>query len=420
VDPERVMTSRGDILYYQVTQGKMAKIDAKGISLIDNGSDDILFESGVVEDLDEAALLTEIEKVSKQKELTPCWYHTLKDARIPETPNDAARKTLALLYSISPFFYRWRGTQLPIEMMIAEPGSGKSTLYELRLDILTGKPRLRNAPRDMRDWTASVAATGGLHVTDNVNLNNSQLRQELSDEICRIITEPNPTIEARKLYTDNELMQTPVKCAFALTAVRQPFNNPDILQRSIITQLDKGDADVVYEADWEKRQLGRFGGREGWVAHHLVLVHRLLREIAVDWDPHYRAKFRLINVEQLLGFAARQFGWETDWIAPYLEETRDKSVAEADWALEGLLEFANMWRDAGYTDKRTASFGAKEVSEWAVQEEDFLKCAVLINSRQLANYIKRHKNLVSRIAGISECGTMGNRAIYYVHAPGVG
>lgn len=420
VDPERVMTSRGDVLYYQVTQGKMARIDAKGISLIDNGSDDILFESGVVEDLDETRLLTEVEKVSNQKTLTPCWYQTLQEARIPSIEGDRARKTLALLYSISPFFYRWRGTQLPIEMMIAEPGSGKSTLYELRLDILTGKPRLRNAPRDMRDWTASVASTGGLHVTDNVNLNNSQLRQELSDEICRIITEPNPTIEARKLYTDNELMQTPVKCAFAITAVRQPFNNPDILQRSIITQLDKGDADVIYEADWEKRQLARFGGREGWIAHHLVLVHRLLKEISTSWDPHYRAKFRLINVEQLLGLVARQFGWESDWIAPYLEETRDKSVAEADWALEGLLEFANAWREAGYTDMKQYSFGSKEIAEWAVQEEDFAKCAILINSRQLANYIKRHKNLVSRIAGISECGTLSNRAVYYTHKPGVG
>jgi hypothetical protein len=418
VDPERVMTIRGDTVYYQITQGKMAKVTNRGIQIVDNGSDDILFEADVVEDMDENALLTRIEEISRQKTLVPFWYQTLKESRIPESENDAARRTLALLYSISPFFYRWRGTQLPIEMMIAEPGSGKSTLFELRLDILTGRPRLRNAPRDLRDWTAGIASTGGLHVTDNVNLNNSQLRQELSDEICRIITEPNPTIEARKLYTDNEVAQTKVKCVFAVTAVRQPFNNPDILQRSIITILDKGSADTHYEADWEKRQLARFGGREGWMAHHLVLIHRLLKLIETEWDPHYRAKFRLINVEQLLRLTARLFDWDSDWIAPYLEEVRDKSVAEADWALEGLLEFGNLWRDSGLCDNKAATFGAKEISEWAASEEDFNKCAVLINSRQLANYIKRHKNLVSRIAGISEAGSNGNRSTFYAHKIG--
>lgn len=418
VNPERVVTSRGDALYYHITQGQMLKITKDSIQILDNGTEDILFESDVVEDLDVELLRKKLTEEQSQETLQPKWYLTLKEARIPETGEDNARRSLALLYSISPWFYRWRGTQLPIEMMIAEPGSGKSTLYQLRLDILTGQPRLRNAPRDMRDWTASVAATGGLHVTDNVNLSNSQLRQELSDEICRIITEPNPTIEARKLYTDNTLVTTPVKTVFAITAVRQPFNNPDILQRSIITYLDKGDAEVHYEADWEGRQLARFGGREGWIAHHAVVAHRLLKAIHTQWDPNYKARFRLINVEQLLKLAAPLFGWDSDWIAGHLEEVRDKSVASSDWALEGLCTFAADWREAYGNDIQSANFPAKAVSEWASSEDDFLKCNVLTSSRQLSNYIAQHKNLVARIAGISECPFLvGNRKVFYVHEP---
>ena len=416
VDPERVLTIRGDTIYYQITQGRTLKISPHGTSFVDNGTDDILFESGAVEDLNETLLEKYIEELNQKYPTTlPCqWYSTLQDARIPEVEGDNARRTLALLYSISPWFYRWRGTQLPIEMMIAEPGSGKSTLYELRLDILTGIPRLRNAPRDMRDWTASVAATGGLHVTDNVNLTNSQLRQELSDEICRIITEPSPTIEARKLYTDNELVQTPVKTVFAITAVRQPFNNPDILQRSIITHLDKGDDEVHYEADWEKRQLSRFGGREGWIAYHAVFIHRLLKLISQKWDPKYRAKFRLINVEQLLNLSAEIYGWEHDWIAPYLETVRDRSVATADWVLEGLQQFLE---ESQYYVTTGSPFPASEISEWAATHPDFQKNQILTSSRQLANYLKQHKHLVARICGIHEAPLKLQNRVQYIAQP---
>jgi hypothetical protein len=416
VDPERVITVRGDTIYYQISQGRSLKISPSNIEFVDNGTDDILFEADVVEDLNEERLQKAIEELNEKhpKTLPAYWYSTLKEARIPETENDAARKVLALMYGISPWFYRWRGTQLPIEMMIAEPGSGKSTIFELRLDILTGQPRLRNAPRDMRDWTASVAATGGLHVTDNVNLSNSQLRQELSDEICRIITEPNPTIEARKLYTDNELVQTPVKTVFAITAVRQPFNNPDILQRSIITYLDKGDGEVHYEADWEKRQLARFGGREGWIGYHAVLIHRLLKLIQSKWNTAYRASFRLINVEQLLRLSAELHGWDSDWIAPYLETTRDRAVASADWALEGLSDFVKEVQPP--MDDPRRAFPAATISEWARDHPDYKMCTVLVSSRQLANYLKQHKNLVARIAGISEAPhKIGNATAYYAH-----
>jgi len=419
VDPERVLTVRKDDIYYQMSGGRMLRINRHGVTVLDNGTEDILFEAGTVEDLDESVLTQKIDALMKQPTIQPYWYETLKESRVTaDNENDYERKALALLYSISPWFYRWRGTQLPIEMMIAEPGAGKSTMFTLRLDILTGQPRLRNAPRDLRDWTASVASTGGLHVTDNVNLSNSQLRQELSDEICRVITEPNPTIEARKLYTDNELIQVPVKTVFALTAVRQPFNNPDILQRAIITYLDKGDDKVTYEADWEARQLRRFGGREGWVAYHAVVAHRVLKLVHEKWDPSFQAKFRLINVEQLLGLVAEVYGWESDWIAEHLESVRDKSVATSDWALEGLVAYANEQRGQGVNNNKRAYFSAAQVTDWVMMEEDFNKCQILIAPRQLGKYIAQHKNLVSRIAGISPLPeTVGNRVVYYIHDP---
>lgn len=421
VDPERVITVRGDAVYYQLSGGKMLKITGQNIFLLDNGTEDILFEATAVEPLDAIkvmAAIGKIEKLPPDQPMPSYWYDVLKDARIHASDGDNARRILALLYSISPWFYRWRGTQLPIEMMVAEPGAGKSTLYQLRLDILTGIPTLRNAPRDMRDWTASVAATGGLHVTDNVNMSNSQLRQELSDELCRIVTEPNPHIEARKLYSDNELVRTPVKAVFALTAVKQPFNNSDIIQRSIITQLDKGDAEVEYEAGWEQRQLAAHGGREGWIAFQAVFLKRLLARIQEKWNPQYKAKFRLINIEQLLMLAAEVYGWDPTWIPEYLEKTRNKSISESDWALEGLKAFADDHRSQYGDNNPTRRISAQDISAYFEGDDDFGGCTILANPRQLGKYIAQNRNMVSTIVGISEKGApYANKTMYWVHTP---
>ncbi|MEB3025809.1 hypothetical protein VJI76_08240, partial [Parvimonas sp. M13] len=223
VSPERVMCIRGDTLYLQVSNGRVVKVNADAIFMQENGQDDILFESGAVVPADEAKLKEHIGKHQKTDTLPFNWYEVIKGARVKDSEDDRDRKILALLYCISPWMYRWRGTQLPIEMMIAEPGSGKSTLYQLRLNIMSGVAKLRNAPKDLRDWTASVSGAGGLHVTDNVHMGDNSLRQELSDELCRVITAHNPVIERRKLYSDNDVVETPVKCVFAVTAIKQPF-----------------------------------------------------------------------------------------------------------------------------------------------------------------------------------------------------
>jgi hypothetical protein len=316
--------------------------------------------------------------------------------------------------------YRWRGTQLPVEQMLGEAGSGKSTLYSLRLRILTGISVLRNAPNDIRDWTASIAHTGGLHVTDNVHMPNSRLKQELSDELCRIITEPEPHIERRKLYSDNQIIRTPIKCVFAITAIKQPFTNTDIIQRSVIAELDKGTGEVEYEADWETEQLNRWGGRLNWIAHQLVFLQRMFQAIESDWQKSYKARFRLINVEQLLMLAAKIYGEEGDWIPGYLELQRDTSTAKSDSALEGLI----LWADAVRSDfekknnlkgLKNAAFTALDIVRHFEGDEEFERNTILTNARSLGRYLADKKHEISHIAGIVPAGyKRNNRELYYV------
>lgn len=399
VYPEKVLAWRGDVLYYQINDGCTARISSTSIDLVDNGTDEVLFESGLVDGIPTVEFQKALNLVGSQV-LDNWWLPVLRATRVKDSEDDRQRKLLALLYYVSPFFYRWRGTQLPVEITTGEAGSGKSTLFQLRLGILTGVPTLRNAPTDLKDWNASLAATGALHVTDNVQLGNSELRQRLSDEICRLVTEPKPGIEQRKLYTDTSLVKIPVRCVFAITAIKQPFQNIDIIQRSVITELDKGiSSDLEYDSDWEAHMLASRGGRAVWLAHHLLVVQRILEVIQKEWKIGYKAKYRLINLEQLLTLTARTFGWDDSWVAPFLEGSRDQRAQDADWTLEGLVAFRREFL------QNNSNWGQRplelqELCSWAETHEEFKGCMLLMNARQLARYIGSNKHTVATTAKI--------------------
>jgi hypothetical protein len=415
VYPEKVMTVRGDTIYWHLNDGQMARVNKDGITVHDNGTDDVLFEAGLVSPIDAGEFAEAVKAEQAKDSITNQWYAVLKDARLRETEDDRQRKLLSLLYYISPYFYKWRGTQLPVEITCGEPGSGKSTLYELRLDILTGVPTLRNAPQDLRNWNASVASTGGLHVTDNVQLVDAKLKNQLSDEICRLVTEPRPTIEQRKLYSDTTLVRIPVSTVFALTAVKQPFTNVDIVQRAVITELDKGTSDdLTYDADWKQHQLERFGGRVQWLAHQLVVGQRILRLASETWRERYQAKYRLINVEQLLLLAGQAFSEDASWIPRYLESARDKRLSDTDWALEAIKAWAAYTKESYPTEWASRKWSCSDMAGWCSMQEEFEKCEVTQAARPLGRYLNSNKHMVATVAGIVPAGSFQGKAYYKI------
>lgn len=418
VTPFRVFARKSfkdDKVIMQLSDGEYAVVDKNGLTIKNNGTDNVLFESDQVKQVDIEKLKKEFAEQS-QKTVRNWWMEVLTDVRLRD--KDKQRTITALLFYLSPWLYRWRGTQLPIEMTLGEAGSGKSTLQELRLAIQTGDPKLRNSPQDLKDWTASISNSGGLHITDNVQLLDKNLRQRLSDEICRLITEAEPTVEMRKYYTNADLVRLPVKCVFGITAISQPFLNSDILQRSIIIELDKAqdikDGSLSYDMAWKDQQLARYGGREAWLAHHFLVLQKFFQLIERKWSMKYQAKHRLINFEQSLVLLAEVFGIDGKWIPGYLTGATDMAVADADWAIQGLRAFAEFW----ILDPRRATtpFTVQDIGNWATGMEEYDKCEMLINTRKLGKYIKTHKSMVMSVARIYENGTRNNRATYSVKA----
>lgn len=443
VAPHRIMTKQdptANELCIQIGDGHYARVTGDPntpLEIHHNGSNNILFEAGQVEPINPDELIAEFNK-RKTEKLEMWWEDVLHEVRLK---NHGKTATLfSLLYYISPWLHRWKGTQLPAELIIGEAGSGKSTLLELRLSILTGTANLRNAPSDMKDWHASIANTGGLHATDNVQLVDKSLKQRLSDEICRLITEPNPHIEMRKYYTEADLIRLPVNSVFAFTAITQPFTASDILQRSVILELDKlsseastqtTDGKISYNSAWKQLQIERFGGRAAWMSHHLYVLHKFFELVSKKWDGSYQAKHRLINLEQCLMTMAELFGIESKWIPDYLMGQTDESVVEADWCLEGIRAFAETIRGANAAKRaeiavmigattnyaQQGRFDAKTMATWFCQHDDFMECLNLTNPRKLGRYLQTHKAMIQQVCGVREGIKINNRLQYVVDGP---
>ena len=458
VSPYRVLARTADsdeCIRYQMGDGLYVKITGsktQPIEILANGSENILFESGHVAGIDPKELLKEFKK-RQSEPLHMWWEDVLHEVRLKN--HGRATSLYALLYYISPWLYRWRGTQLPVEQIIGEAGSGKSTLCELRLNIITGKPHLRNAPNDLKDWHASIANTGGLHATDNVQLIDKQLRQRLSDEICRLITEPHPSIEQRKYFTNVDTIRMKVDSVFLFTGISQPFSNSDLLQRSIIMELDKLAKDsskdedqtlqaindekpveVVYDSTWEESQMAKFGGRTAWVSHHLYVLHKFL-ELANSprWNKNYQAKHRLINFEQSLMLMADLFNIDATWIPDHISNVTDNKIVDSDWSLEGIRDFCRaalkvinspdpekllrFCRDinANASEAKRGNFAAADIAVWAQRHEAYMECFNLNNSRKLGRYMSTHKAMIAQTTGLTELPhKVNNRYMYHINA----
>lgn len=387
----------------QVTPSEFVYFGENGEAEIrENGDFGILFERSSGKALDVDRLKDELEAQRKHKVLPMWWLDVVKEIRLNR--EGQFRTLLALLYYVSPWLKGWREMQLPIEVVTGEAGTGKSSIFALRLNVLTGDPELQGLPDSVRGWHTTVVNTSGICVFDNVHLANKVHRQSLSDEMCRIVTEPKPTITMRQLYKTAELAKLPVQCTFALTSIENVFTNIDFIQRSIIIHLDRaydngsGESnDEVLFGGWVEDKLKSRGGREAWLAHHIIALERFFSLVGSVWDTSYKSKTRLINFEQALIVMGKVFGLEVaSWLPDLIRENARTTAIDIDWVLEGLFRFVTHWKSISDTNVFTAA----DVVDWAITQDDFEGNVTLTNARRVGRYISNHKTVVRQTTGI--------------------
>lgn len=401
-DPAAGLRPYGDdALDVQVGKSHIARVTADSIIIIPNGQG-TLFRSDAVEDLDVKKLITNLQ-VQSEIDMDPWWLDVFKSMNIEPfegVSHEGTMNMLTCLFYISPWLNRWRGTQFPFEMYVAQPASGKTGLMQLRTTILVGSSGTGRLPSDIRDWHASIAAAPGFWYGDNVGLQNNATRREIADEICRLITDPKPHITFRKYYTTNAELRVPIHTTFAITSISQQFHQADLMQRSTVIQLSPI-PDGKKMSNWYEYQLNRRGGREAWLAHHLLVIKAFMNKARGMWIRESLAQHRLANYEQCMSIMASVLGMSKETINAINVRT-----GELDPTMEALQVYA-MNTPVG------TEFNSSHVVHWASRQDMYDDDAIINNSRRCGRYMQTHVEDLKRLCGIERTEKRTANLIWY-------
>ena len=397
ITPHRVLAqnvpTNPDVIYYQISDADVIRVSKDGLEFVSNGDEDVLFYSGGVEPMD----LDRLERdCNSWKPKQPLWYDALSTLNLDplgELDLEQSRRLLTVLCYLSPWLNRWRGLMLPLEIAVGEANSGKTFQYNLRRGVLTGRTSLQGLPDDFRSWVAAVGAAPALWVCDNLGNVRSDYWHRLNDELARLITDPEPSIELRQLYTTATTLRVPVNTAFAITTVRNPFTAPDVLQRSLLYHLAAipvGKRDP----DW---YVGRMKARSKWVAEHLNYLHRFLSLVDTDWEHNFQSGYRLVHFEQAVLLMGRALGWDMTKVVAGLPGVVAATVAEYDPVIEALSILVEEW------NKPRRDCNMRDVLDWVEMDPGgrFSAIRQFANEIILGKYVTSHRYDIEQATGVT-------------------
>jgi len=197
-----------------------------------------------------------------------------------------------------------------------------------------------------------------------------------------------------------------------MTAIQQPFLSADILQRSLIVEVQAVGKD--HSSDWAGMALKAFGGRVGWLAQQLAVLHLFFRRAnSGGWNPNYKSGHRLAHFEQMFRLIGNIIGVpDAELVSQTLAGVAETQVSEYDWTMEGLKQFNQEYIGQFQKDPKKV-FTLQDIAAWAESREDFLDNQTLTNARRLSRYVKSHKYMVETVAGFMEMpGKYANRDGY--------
>jgi len=407
--PRKVSWCDDDSCYIQLSDYDVMKVNAQGIKVVQNGTGGNLFRSGVIkEPLDTDAVWTAAHAPFRN-----LWVRTRETLNLQPLPGmtlQQTRYTLAALFHLDPWLRHWRGLQLPIQLCIAEPTSGKTFLYNLYRGILTGSPQLDSLPSKVEDWEGNIHHAPAMWVGDNLNDIPKQMQSAIEQKIAHLVTEPEPDIVRRHLFTTIDQGRFPVDVTFAITAITSPFHKPDVTERSLTFRLEAipdGQRDYM----WYQRRLR---DRVDWIGEQILVLNRFFRYVAKEWNENYMGNQRLVHFEQSMYFMLRAIGCPHEtaaYIRNSLYKTQSEEIAANNPVVAALRAFSSEWNNP---DRSYAYL--PDIVSWAQADERYYKLPILSAERPLSIFVEGNKKILETSAYLKS-DRLHNRRILRIITP---
>jgi len=379
-----------------------------------NGSHTVMFLQDHITTTNESEfpdrLVAMQKNLDQAKPLSP-WVETMMGSNIV---GEKDKLLFALMAHIYPWLQLWDDYRMPILHLQGEHQSGKSAVVDLLQLVVTGRPRSKRRSGKEGDLNSFISQAGPLLVFDNTGAGSKRLTAEMSDEISRLVTSMEPTVATRKLYTTDEVKETPVRTCFVVTSISSPFRQLDFISRSI--EFNFTPSDEVNE-DWAKEQFHKYGGRAGWLAYHVAFLQKFFRLIDEQYKIHKRERrdrFRLKGFVAALETTARVLGLDWKWIGPYIDQRQDEMARDSDRAIQGLIVCNH--HTVGRKHK------LRDIVRFFTDTDDpeiqaFSDNYILRDVVNLEKFVKMNDKRLRRVVGLVKTGVLENNVQQYVFEP---
>ena len=207
------IADKDDKIYYQLGGNKAVEVSKNGWEIID---EPVVFRSFAHQKRQINPKVSTINDIRR----------FLKYCNIEEDDD----KNLILIWLAVSFI-----PNIPRAMLVSHgsQGSGKSTFFELLKDIIDpSEAGILSKPRDKSELSQQLN-----HHYFTVYDNLSLLPDWMSDELCRAVTGSGNS--KRQLYTDDEDIFYSYKRVIGLNGINVVATNPDVLDRSILIELQR-------------------------------------------------------------------------------------------------------------------------------------------------------------------------------------
>jgi len=266
-------------LYIYNNQDRIFKITVDKITEINNGDEGILFL------YDPSAEPFEIVEIDKNLDYLDEFIFSKMHFDCEESDMELnQQKGLFRCWFFSTFFESIMSTKVLL-LILGEKGSGKT--YGLRIlgKVLFGsKYEVSPMPNKPDDFD-TIVSNSHYCVFDNAD----NTFPWLNDKLACVAT--GQVIKKRRLYSDNETVEMPVKCFVALTSREPNFTRDDIADRLICISLKRFEK-FLQENNFIENILEN---RNKIMSYILSELHEIIKALYAERETQYETEFRIAD-----------------------------------------------------------------------------------------------------------------------------